>query len=93
MAHIHRLHCVHLNVDFETSPMILKLRSDVVFKKISDSVELHNVSGLTLQPEFVKFNEQIAARDKTLICVKDFFLRYTCKSDGNFPWLVCEDLC
>ena len=74
MARIHRLHCVHLDVDFETSPKILKLRSDVVLKKISDSVELHNVSGLTLQPEFVKFNEQIAA-NKTLICVKDFFLR------------------
>ena len=48
MARIHRLHCVHLDVDFETSPKILKLRSDVVLKKISDSVELHNVSGLTL---------------------------------------------
>ena len=32
MAHIHRLHCVHLDVDFETSPEILKLRSDVVLK-------------------------------------------------------------
>ena len=57
MAHIDRLHCVHLNVDFETSPKILELRSNVVFKEISDSVELHNVLGLTLQPEFVEFNE------------------------------------
>ena len=62
MAHIHKLHRVHLNVDFEASPEILELGSDVILKEISDSIELHNVSGLTLQPEFVKFNEQITIR-------------------------------
>jgi len=86
MAHIHRLHCVHLNVDFETSPKILKLRSNVVFKKISDSVELHNVSGLTLQPEFVKFNEQIAV--KVMEIFHGWFVRIYVEHVGLYSAVV-----
>ena len=51
------LHRVNLNVHFEASSGVRELRPDVVLKQVSDSVELHDVLGLALQPELVKFNE------------------------------------
>ena len=54
------LDCVNFNIHFETSRVVSQLCPDNVFKQVSDSVELHDVLWLALQPKLVKFNEEIA---------------------------------
>ena len=56
------LDCVNFNIHFETSRVVCQLCPDNVFKQVSDSVELHDVLWLTLQPKLVKFYEEIAGK-------------------------------
>jgi len=56
------LDCVNFNIHFETSRVVCQLCPDNVFKQVSDSVELHDVLWLTLQPKLVKFYEEIAIK-------------------------------
>ena len=54
--------CVNLNVHSKTGGFVFQLCPDYVFKQVSDPVELHDVFRLALQPELVKFYEEIAEK-------------------------------
>ena len=56
------LDCVNFNIHFETSRVVSQLCPDNVFKQVSDSVELHDVFWLALQPKLVKFYEEVAGK-------------------------------
>lgn len=60
LTSVSKLHCVHFNVNFEQSSCVFQLRSDVILKQVSYPIELHDVPWFTLQPKFVKLNEEVA---------------------------------
>ena len=71
---------VNFNVHFETSRGVSQLCPDNVFKQVSDSVELHDVFWLALQPELVKFYEEIA--EKRILIVPNM------KSNHDLKFLI-----
>lgn len=61
------LHIFHGNMDLQTSGRLSKKSPYIVFKEITDPVELHDVSRFLAQPELIKFNEQIRVKMMEMI--------------------------